>query len=257
MVPSLFLGHGAPNIIYDNNEYTNFLKGYGKALKKPKAVVIFSAHYEAPIQRIGAAEHYDMIYDFYGFPRELYTIKYNAASDLNLANKVSSLLAKNNISNKLDYERGIDHGAWTMLKLIFPEIDIPVVTMSVNIDLSNEEQYNIGKSLEALRQDDVLIIGSGGIVHNLGLVDFGAGNEVHTWASEFNKWIEKKVLSWDLPSMLNYEKLAPNTSLAVPRNEHFVPLLLAMGACDSTRSAKLLKRIYQYGNLSLDFWEFS
>lgn len=256
MIPSLFLGHGAPTIIYENNEYTDFLKSYGKTIKKPKAVIIFSAHYEAPVQLIGASEQYNMIYDFYGFPAQLYTVKYNAGSDLNLANKISSLLNKNNISNKLDYERGIDHGSWTMLKLLFPEIDVPVVTMSVNISLSNEEQYNIGKSLEALKQDDILIIGSGGIVHNLGLVDFEAENKIHPWSLEFNKWIENKILNWDLSSILNYDKLAPNAHLAVPRSEHFVPLLLSMGSGDSTRNPKLLKRIFQYGNLSLDFWEF-
>ena len=182
MIPSLFIGHGAPSLIFDNNEYTEFLKSYSKNISKPKAIIIFSAHFESDIQTIGAAKHYDMIYDFYGFPEELYHIRYNSGSDIELTSKIHNLLKANHIESILDYKRGIDHGAWTMLKLMYPEIDVPVITMSVNTKLSNEELYNIGRALESLRSDDILIIASGGIVHNLGKVKFDNSKNIDSWA---------------------------------------------------------------------------
>lgn len=256
MLPSLFIGHGAPNIIFQNNEYTEFLRNYTKTINKPKAIVIFSAHWESGIQAIGASENYDMIYDFYGFEEKLYTIQYKTGSNKDLVLKIQDLLRTNGISSNLDYKRGIDHGAWTVLKLIYPNIDIPVINMSVNIKLSNEEQYNIGKALEVLKKEDVLIICSGGIVHNLSMLNYTSENNINSWAYDFNTWIKDKLYKWNLTQLFNYEKMAPYSKRAVPRSEHFIPLLIAMGAGNTNKSPNLLKSIYQYGNLSLDFWEF-
>ncbi len=257
MIPCLFVGHGGPDIILEENEYTEFLKGYRNTINKPKAIIIFSAHWENKTQCIGAAEHYEMIYDFYGFPKELYKIKYDCFSDKELALKVQNLFKINNIESKVNYKRGIDHGAWTILNMMYPEAKVPVLTMSVNTELSNEEQYEIGKALESLRQDDVLIICSGGIVHNLRRLRNSSENDVDSWAYNFNQWIKEKVYEWDLNQIFNYEKNAPSSQLAVPRNEHFIPLLIAMGAGHSNKKPNLMKSIYQYGNLSLDFWEFT
>lgn len=256
LIPSLFIGHGAPTIINDNNEYTSFLKSYAKTISKPKAIVIFSAHYESNIQLIGTSDPYEMIYDFYGFPKDLYNIKYQVNSNDSLAMRVKALLKENNIESKLDPKRGIDHGAWTVLKLMYPDCDIPVITMSVNTRLSNEEQYSIGKALECLRNEDVLIICSGGIVHNLSRVSFDS-EDVDPWAYKFNEWIKDKISKWDLDQIFDYENNAPNAKLAVPRNEHFLTLLIAMGAGQSNKEPVLQKSIYQYGNLSLDFWQFN
>ena len=256
LIPSLFIGHGAPTIIYDNNEYTDFLKSYSKTISKPKAIVIFSAHYESNIQLIGTSTPYEMIYDFYGFPKDLYSIKYQVSSNDSLAMRVKTLLKESNIESKLDPNRGIDHGAWTVLKLMYPNCDIPVITMSVNTMLSNQGQYNIGKALECLRNEDVLIICSGGIVHNLSKVSFDS-EDVDPWANKFNEWIKDKISKWDLNQVLDYENNAPFAKLAVPRNEHFLELLIAMGTEQSNKKPALLKSMYQYGNLSLDFWQFN
>lgn len=256
MLPSLFIAHGGPDIIFQNNEYTEFLKNYAKNISKPKAIVIFSAHWESNIQAIGACENYDMIYDFYGFPEELYNVQYKTGSNKDLAIKIQNLLKASGIASNLDYKRGIDHGAWTILKLLYPNIDIPVINMSLNIKLSNEEQYRIGKSLESLKKEDVLIICSGGIVHNLSMLNYTSENTVNPWAYDFNYWIKNKLYNWNLEELFNYEKIAPYSKFAVPRSEHLVPLLIAMGVGDNNKSANLLKSIYQYGNLSLDFWEF-
>lgn len=257
MNQSIFVAHGAPTLVFENNKYTEYLKQYAKTINKPKAIIIFSAHWESDIQLIGAMNPYNMIYDFYGFPQELYEVNYPASSDSILSKKIQSILTQNNIDSKLDFSRGIDHGAWSVLKLMFPNIDIPVITMSVNPNLPNKSQYEIGKALSPLKDEDILIIASGGIVHNLGMVDFYKENTIDSWALHFNNWIKKAIEEWDTDKLFNYESLAPSASLAVPRNEHFIPLLIAMGAGDYSKDGESLISTFQYGNLALDLFRFS
>jgi 4,5-DOPA dioxygenase extradiol len=256
MLPSLFIAHGAPTIVIEDNEYTKFLKNYSAGIKRPKAIIVFSAHWEASVQLIGGSPSYEMIYDFFGFPRELYSITYDSASDIPTAQAIQKLLSENNVPSKIDESRGIDHGAWTILKLMYPDTDIPIITMSVNTKLMPEEQYEIGKSLSKLKEEDYLIICSGGIVHNFSKVRFNGSENVDGWAADFNNWIMEKIYKWDMEELFNYEKLAPNAKLAVPRNEHFINLLIALGTGNNKKKANLLKSVYQFGNLSLDFWEF-
>lgn len=258
MMPAYFIAHGAPSLVIENHDYTDFLKKFAASLpKKPKAIVIFSAHYEQRVQTIGAVEGtYDTIYDFGGFPDELYQMTYPAKGDRSLSEQIQSLFSKDGIQSTLDENRGLDHGSWAILKLIFPEADIPVVALSVNRHLTNEEQYQIGKALAELREQDVLIIGSGGTVHNLWKVKWQAGG-IDNWAVDFDNWLQSKLEAWDTNSLFHYRELAPYAQEAVPTNEHFIPLLLAMGAGDKTRQAKLLHRSYQLGNMSLSSWQFS
>ncbi|MCX5779874.1 MAG: class III extradiol ring-cleavage dioxygenase [Firmicutes bacterium] len=256
MLPSIFVGHGAPTIIWDENPFTDFLKRYGQTMIRPKGIIIFSAHWEAPMQSIGCAPQFEMIYDFYGFPQELYRVKYPAYGDASLAQKVLDLLAGQQIVGRLDPYRGIDHGAWTMLQLLYPQWDIPVVTMSVNPNLHPSEHYRIGASLGPLKEQDYLIICSGGIVHNLGQIKFGA-RVADPWAREFDQWIQEKIEAWDLKALFDYAHSAPHSRQAVPRSEHFLNLLIALGTGDVQRQARLLQSIIQYGNLSLDLWEFA
>ncbi|MBC8060080.1 MAG: dioxygenase [Clostridiaceae bacterium] len=256
MIPSLFIAHGAPSIVIEENEFTDFLKRLGSEIPKPKAIVVFSAHYEGQKQRIGAVSgHYEMIYDFYEFPEEMYYIQYAAKGDRNIAERIKKIFEENGIDSSLDKTRGIDHGAWTILKLIFPEIDIPVITLSLNPFLPPEEQYKIGKALSSLKKEDILIIGSGGIVHNLSEVREDT-SKTEDWAVEFDDWINDKVKGWDLKQLFRYEELAPNSKRAVPRPEHLVTLFLAMGAGDEKRKATLLQRNFVLGNLSLSCMRF-
>lgn len=256
MMPSYFFAHGAPSIVLENHAYNDFLKSFAANHPKPKGIVVFSAHWEEPVQTVSAAAgNYETIYDFGGFQDELYEMTYPAPGDLALSRKVSALFAERGIVSAKDEKRGLDHGAWAVLKLIYPNADIPVVALSVNRHLSNEQQYAIGQALAELRQDGILIMGSGGTVHNLRQVNWGAAG-VDSWAAEFDNWLEEKLVSWDLPALLRYQELAPQAKAAVPTSEHFIPLLLAMGAGDASRVAKLLHRSYQYGNLSLSAWEF-
>jgi 4,5-DOPA dioxygenase extradiol len=259
MLPSLFVAHGAPLLAIENNEYTQFLESLGTTLPKPKAIVLFSAHWEAHTQQISNVDEFETIYDFGGFPEALYRIKYPAKGNESVTKEIEELFTKQGIPYGVDTKRGLDHGAWVVLKMLYPSVDIPVISMSVNPNLSPEEQYKIGKSLSQLRENNILVIASGGTVHNLrALKMMNDDGSIDQWALDFDTWLEKHVMDWDLESLFNYEEAAPGASIAVPPygNEHFIPLFYAMGAADDEKTAKLLHRSYRYGNLSHSVWQF-
>ncbi|WP_195574085.1 DODA-type extradiol aromatic ring-opening family dioxygenase [Paenibacillus sp. 1001270B_150601_E10] len=255
MIPSYFIAHGAPSLVLEDHAYTEMLKQFAGHIPKPKAIVIFSAHWEEPIQTISAVDRHHVIYDFGGFQEELYKMTYPARGSRPLSEQIQMLFSKQEIASKLNVERGLDHGAWAVLKLIYPDADIPVVALSVNRYLTNEQQYYIGKALSELREQDVLIIGSGGTVHHLSRLNWRS-DHVDEWAEAFDQWLDHKLETWDIDALMNYRELAPHATEAVPTSEHFIPLLLAMGSGDKNRRAKLLHRSYQYGNLSLSCWQF-
>ncbi|WHY89435.1 class III extradiol ring-cleavage dioxygenase [Neobacillus cucumis] len=257
MMPSFFIAHGAPLIAIETNEYTQFLSQLGQTIQKPKAIVLFSAHWESRAQKVSEVDSYSTIYDFGGFDPSLYTIQYPAKGQLEIANEIEDLFTQNEVPFQIETTRGLDHGAWVVLRLLYPNADIPVIAMSVNPKLTPEEQYKIGRSLASLREKDILIIGSGGTVHNLRAVKW-TDNEVDSWALDFDEWLAFHLKKWDLDSLFNYEKNAPNAQYAVPPygNEHFVPLFYAMGAADDVKKATLLHRSFRYGNLSHSVWQF-
>ncbi|WP_379968795.1 dioxygenase [Ectobacillus sp. sgz5001026] len=259
MLPSFFIAHGAPLIAIEDNEYTQFLNELGRTLPRPKAVVLFSAHWESTTQQVSEVEKYETIYDFSGFVPELYTIQYPANGNSTLTKEIEELFTQNGVPFEVETKRGLDHGAWVVLRLLYPNADIPVIAMSVNPNLSPEEQYKIGKSLSVLRANDVLIIASGGLVHNLRAVKFAEDNgQVDQWALDFDNWLGDHMYEWDLDSLYNYASIAPSADMAVPprRNEHFIPLFYAMGAADDMRKATLLHRSYRYANLGHSVWQF-
>lgn len=256
MIPSYFFAHGAPSIVLEHNDYTDFIKNFAAGTPKPKAIVLFSAHWEQSMQTISAADTYSTIYDFSGFQDELYRMTYPAKGEHSIREQIHSLFAKHGIQSVLDEERGLDHGAWAVLKLMYPDADVPVVALSVNRYLTNEQQYQIGKALSELREQDVLIIGSGGTVHNLRRLKW-QGEGIDEWAESFDNWLQNVLETWDTNKLFSYRELAPYAEEAVPTNEHFIPLLLAMGAGDKNRQAKLLHRSYQFSNLSLSCWQFN
>ncbi len=256
-MPSLFIAHGAPLLAVQDNEYTRFLSQLGKTLPRPRAVVILSAHWVHGTQQVSDVKRYETIYDFGGFPEELYRIQYPAQGDLETSREVEALLTANGIAYDVETKRGLDHGAWVVLRLLYPEADVPVVAMSVNPRLSPQEQYHIGTALSALRNQDVLVIGSGGTVHNLRALQWNA-DKADDWALSFDEWLQVHLNDWDLDALFDYEDRAPNAHLAVPLlgNEHFIPIFYAMGAANDQRRSKLLHRSYQYGNLSQSVWQF-
>lgn len=259
MLPSLFLAHGSPMLVMEDHDYTRFLQQLAGQLPKPKAIVLFSAHWENDVQQISGAVQYDTIYDFYGFPKPMYQMTYPARGHAPLALEIQQLLSQEGIRSEIDEHRGLDHGAWVLLKLMYPAADIPVITLSVNPRAAMEDQYRIGKALSKLPQEDVLVIGSGGTVHNLRRIEWEQESMAAigtAWATAFDDWLQEQIETWNVEALLDFENRAPNARDAVPTREHFLPLILAMGTGDLTKNAKLLFRKYQYGTLSLCGWMF-
>lgn len=248
MVPSLFLAHGSPMMATQENDYTKFLMKLGETIK-PKAIAIFTAHWDTEMLTVSSSDNvYDTIYDFYGFPKELYEIKYNAKGSSSVAEEIVNRFKSKGIKVQKDVTRGLDHGAWTLLMHLYPNADIPVIQISVNSNLPIKEQINIGNALKGLGDEDILVIGSGNTVHNLRMVNW----QKHTtdpWAEEFDNWLIEKVQNKDMESLYNYRTLSPNADLAVPTAEHFVPLFLAFGSSKSPE-VKVIYRKYDLGNLS-------
>ncbi|UJF32683.1 dioxygenase family protein [Paenibacillus hexagrammi] len=255
MLPSFYMAHGAPSLAIEEHAYTDFLKILASQLPKPEAIVVFSAHWESAIQQIGAAVRPETIYDFSGFSKELYEITYPAKGSLPLSLHIKSLFEAEGIACEINDQRGLDHGVWALLHILYPDADIPVVPLSVNPNLAMEEHYRIGSAVAKLKEHNVLIVGSGGTVHNLRKLDRSA-IKPQRWAVQFDEWLAEQLETWNLEALFDYMNRAPFAKEAVPTREHLVPLLLAMGAAEPNDRAKLLHRSYQMGTLSLSCWMF-
>lgn len=260
MMPSFFIAHGSPLLAIENNSYTQALNQLPAMLpRRPRAIVIFSAHWDSSVQEVGVMDTFSTIHDFGGFPRELYEIQYPAKGDREIAKETAQLLQEAGVPVSLNSQRGLDHGHWVVLRLIYPLADVPVVALSVNPRLSVEQQYAIGKALSPLRAKDVLIVGSGGTIHNFSYIDMRSDSgDAFDWAIQFEEWLHEKLTEWKVADLAEYRTLAPHAQMAVPvyGNEHFVPLIYAMGAADDKRSAKRLHISFRYGSLSHTIWQF-
>ncbi|MEC0372613.1 DODA-type extradiol aromatic ring-opening family dioxygenase [Paenibacillus chibensis] len=255
-LPSLFVAHGSPMLALEDNGYTRFLEQLGQELPKPEAIAVFSAHWDSPDQSVSVDESHGTMHDFYGFPEAMYELRYPAPGSASLTQQIGQLFDAGNLPYQPVLGRGLDHGVWVILQKMYPNADIPVVELSVDSRRSPAEQYTIGAMLKELRQQNVLVIGSGGLVHNLRMI--GQSEEADPWAVEFDEWIAGQLGSWKLNELFDYDKKAPYARQAVPSygTEHFVPLFYAMGAADDDRRAERLFQAYQYGSLSLNCWMF-
>jgi 4,5-DOPA dioxygenase extradiol len=240
----------------EDNGYTRFLENLGRELPTPDAIAVFSAHWDHPDQSVSVDESHGTMHDFYGFPEVMYEMRYPAPGSASLSQKIGQLFDASNLPYQSVRGRGLDHGAWVVLQKMYPEANIPVVELSVDSKRSPAEQYAIGTMLSELRQQNVLVIGSGGLVHNLRMI--GQSNGADEWAVEFDDWVAGRLENWKVNELFEYGKKAPHARQAVPSYgvEHFIPLFYAMGAADDDRKAKRLFQDYQYGNLSLNCWMF-
>jgi 4,5-DOPA dioxygenase extradiol len=256
-LPALFLAHGSPMLAVEDDAYAQYLKRLGEGLT-PEAIVVFSAHWTARGQWVNGAERPPLLYDFSGFPDALYGLDYPAPGDPALARRIVERLEVAGVEVRTEAERGWDHGVWVLLRLMFPAANIPVVEMSVDPRLSPAQQYATGAALAPLRADGVLMIGSGGTVHNLSAVSWDPTTPPVSWAVGFDAWLETVLRTWDTAQLFRYRELAPHAALAVPPwgPEHFVPLFYAMGAADDDPKAERLFQAYQMGSLSLAAWRF-
>ncbi|TCP57951.1 4,5-DOPA dioxygenase extradiol [Tumebacillus sp. BK434] len=249
MVPALFLAHGSPLLAIQDNEYARFLTQLG-AQYTPKAIVIFTAHWEQETLTVSYHNDvYDTIYDFYGFPEEMYKIKYPAKGSTAVADEVIARFEQQGIPVQKDTARGLDHGSWVLLRRMYPNADIPVVQISVHPFLPPDAQFKIGAALQGLGAEDILVIGSGVTVHNLRMIKWDQ-TEPEPWAVEFDDWLLAQFQAGDRDALHRYESLAPHARFAVPRPEHFVPLFLAAGAGDHSSAPQVIHRSYELGTLS-------
>jgi 4,5-DOPA dioxygenase extradiol len=255
--PVVFVSHGAPTLAIEDGEAHRFLKDYGQALGRPGAILVLSAHYAAPVATATAAEFPETIHDFGNFAQSLYDMTYPAPGNPALASGVASLLEDAGLPATTSAERGLDHGAWIPLALMYPEADVPVVQLSMDPRRGPDYHYRLGTQLAPLREEGVLIIGSGGVTHNLGKLDW-AGTHAATpdWASSFNEWVADVVTDGRIDDLLAYRERGPNAAVNHPSEEHFFPLLFALGAAAGDQPRQRVHHSYTYGALSMDAWQF-
>lgn len=259
LMPSLFVAHGSPMIAVEDTPYTQFLSGLADTMPKPRAIAVFSAHWEAAVQQVNGAEHHTPMYDFGGFPESLYRIRYTPPGDAPLAQHVRDLLENAGIAVGVEQTRGLDHGVWTILCRVFPAAEVPVIELSVSSRLTPLEQYRIGRALAPLRQEGVLVIGSGVTVHNFGLLHLAReDNDPLPWVTDFEAWLDAHITTWDLDALFDYAHRAPEAEKAVPprAREHFVPLFYSAGVADATRQARLLYRDVPWGVMTNTVYRF-
>ena len=228
-LPALFVGHGNPMNAIGNNAYTAAWRQIGESLPKAKAILSISAHWYVPFTGITVNDTPRTIHDFGGFPKELFQVQYPAAGNPELGRRIQELLGPMEV--KLDESWGLDHGTWSVLCHIYPDADIPVIQLSIDETKAATVHHEIGKKLSALRDEGVLIFGSGNLVHNLHTYAWGRHMlEPYDWASRFESQVKELILSNKYEPLAHYETLGPDAELAVPTPEHYLPLLYVLGA---------------------------
>ena len=228
MMPAIFLGHGNPMNAVSQNAYTKAWNAIGKSVPRPKAVLAISAHWYIPGTAVTVNDRPRTIHDFGGFPDKLFKVQYPAPGSSELARQVSKLLAPLDVG--LDESWGLDHGTWSVLCHVFPKADIPVVQLSINETKPPQFHYDLGRLLAPLRNEGILIVGSGNLVHNLSLYAWGDdGVEPFDWAVRFEKSARDFMVAGDDARLVAYDKLGRDAALAIPTPDHYLPLLYVLG----------------------------
>ena len=255
--PALFVSHGAPSLPVEQSEAREFLSGLGKSLGKPQAILVVSAHWESGEAAVGAVQLPQTIHDFFGFPEELYRLEYNAPGAPVLAARVAMLLERSGIATHLNPTRGLDHGAWVPLLLMYPAADIPVAQIAVQPERDTRHHYRLGEALRGLRNEGVLVLGSGGATHNLREFGRHARNAPPPdWVVEFQEWLARTIERGEQDELLDYRKRAPHAARNHPSEEHFLPIFAAAGAGEPGVAGRRIHRSYSYGILAMDAYRF-
>jgi 4,5-DOPA dioxygenase extradiol len=228
LLPAIFFGHGNPMNAVATNNYTEAWRRMGQETPKPKAILSISAHWFVPETGVTISTGPRTIHDFGGFPRELYEVQYPAPGDPALARRIQRLLAPTDVT--LDNSWGLDHGTWSVLCHVYPEADIPVVQLSIDETKPPAFHFEIGRKLAPLREEGVLIVGSGNLVHNLHTYAWGSHpRDPYEWAVRFETEARGMILAGDYKPLVNYESLGPDAALSIPTPDHYLPLLYVLG----------------------------
>lgn len=254
MLPSLFISHGSPMLALEPGASGPALAKLAAELPRPKAIVVVSAHWESQRLLVTAGEQPQTWHDFGGFPAPLYAVQYPAPGAPALAKEIAEQLKDAGLPAELDAQRPFDHGAWVPLSLMYPQADIPVLQISLPSRLGPELQTRVGRALSGLREQGILLVGSGSITHNLGELNWRAGPEVITpWAQAFRDWMVEKLAANDEQALHDYRNLAPNAVRNHPSDEHLLPLFFARGAGGAFSVAHTG---FTYGALGMDIYRF-
>jgi len=244
MLPTVFISHGAPTLVFEDIPARKFIAGLGEALPRPEAILCASAHWETETPAVSGASAPETIHDFYGFPEALYRLRYPAPGSPTLARRVAELIE----GVEIDEGQGLDHGAWNPLLLAYPNADIPVAQLSIQVPKGPAWHAVLGRKLAPLREEGVLILASGGAVHNLR--QFQIDNRTPAdWAVAFDRWLAERIEAGDEEALVDYRRLRPEGRMAHPRDEHFLPLFVAMGAGGG--KGRALHRSFAHGSLSM------
>lgn len=251
-MPVLFLGHGSPMNAIEENEFVQGFRKVGKEITKPNAILCISAHWETKGTFVTAMENPRTIHDFGGFPRELFQVQYPAPGNPELAKETQQMVTTTEVG--LDDNWGLDHGAWSVIKHMYPNADVPVIQLSLDYRKSPQYHYELARELAALRKKGVLIVGSGNMVHNLRMVAWDKLNEVdyaYDWAAEASEKMKKFIQSGDHQSLIQYSQHGRAFNLAIPTPEHYLPLLYTLALAEENDDVSLFNDKALAGSLTM------
>jgi len=251
-MPVLFLGHGSPMNAIEDNQFVTGFRNLAKTLPQPNAILCISAHWFTNGTKVTAMEMPRTIHDFGGFPQALFEVQYPAKGSPQLAFETSELLMPTDM--ELDTEWGLDHGAWSVIKHLYPDADVPVIQLSIDYTKPAQYHFELALKLNALRTKEILIIGSGNIVHNLGLVDyrnFDKDNYGYDWAIEVKENVNNYLMDGNFQPLIDFEKQSKAFQLAIPTPEHYLPLIYTLGLKDKTEELSLFNDKLVAGSLSM------
>ena len=251
-MPVLFLGHGSPMNAIEENEFVTGFRNVAKEIPKPNAILCISAHWETSGTYVTAMELPRTIHDFGGFTKELYDVQYPAKGSPELAQETKKLITKTVV--ELDDKWGLDHGAWSVIKHLYPNANIPVIQMSLDYNQTPQYHYDLAKELAALRYKGVLIIGSGNMIHNLGMVEWSKLNVVdyaYDWAVEARQKMNNFIMNNDYQSLINYKSIGKSFQLSIPTPEHYLPLLYSLALKEKNETVTLFNDKAIAGSLTM------
>ncbi|SEM52829.1 4,5-DOPA dioxygenase extradiol [Pseudoxanthomonas sp. GM95] len=255
-LPSLYISHGSPMTALDPKLVGVRLAELARDLPRPKAIVVASAHWLARAPLVGGHDQPETIHDFGNFPQALFELQYPAPGAPEVAQRVTRLLQAAGLNPHIDQQRGLDHGVWVPLRLLYPDADIPVVPVSIQPMAGPEHQLAVGRALAPLRDEGVLVIGSGSITHNLhDWRSYSEGKQA-PYVQPYIDWVERKLAAGDVAAMLDYRRQAPAAERAHPTDEHWQPIYVAMGAAGENFRATRIDAGIDAGFLAMDIYRF-
>jgi 4,5-DOPA dioxygenase extradiol len=247
--PALFIGHGSPINILADNPFTRDMIMLREQLPEPEAIIVVSAHWLTRGTHVTSGQHPEQIYDFFGFPHNLYKCKYHSPGSPEIAKFVIETVGNSIVYP--DQNRGIDHAAWSVLKHIFPEQNIPVLELSLDIEKEPLYHFELGKKLAGLRKNGILVIGSGNIIHNLSLIDYNENAEPFEWAKEFDLFVKNALTNRDFNTLTDYHQIGNNANKAIPFNDHYLPMLYILGMTGEDEKINFVHESIQNGSISM------